>query len=345
MQETLRHSIILLAITSLMASCDSYEPDPADSKSEMQFEIAALSRASETTSQSITSKPFVVYSDMASMDPEPESKYIPIHNATQVSYNASAQQWSYNNPQYWFDGFQYAFVALHPAYVSSMSDILYKNNQLTFKYKQPSNYQTASDLLISTHRRNYSGGKADAVRLSFTHILTNVNIMVSYKGISSGPRSITIDGLTFQNIPIESIYSIKPAPLTGNSEMTSDWVNEEGSQNGWKVKKWGSLNINFPNYATRTAEVNKDAIPLFSKDDALMLLPNPYDPDSPTEVELRYTTDTGEKETISAIIPRGWNPGTNVILSLGIDNGLVQFSISVEDWTDGDTTNTTVPRK
>ncbi len=340
-----RHIILSLILVCLMAACNSQEPQEQSDLSSMTFSVELRSRADVTGSDNITAYPFAVYSDMISMDRTTDSSFITVHDATEVSYNTSDRQWSYNDTRYWFPGFQYSFVAFHPAGTQWLSDIIYSNNRLKFTYTQPSDYEAASDLLISAHRRDYAGGSAETVRFNFTHILTNVNMLVAYKCFTSGPSSITIDNLILRNIPIESTYSIKPSPLTGDSKMTSDWVNDEGSLKGWTVNNRGSLKIEFPAGAPRIIQANKGASRLFSNSDALLLLPNPDDPDFPVKLELNYTTNTGQKETVSTIIPRGWNPRTNLTLSLEIANGLVQFSVSVEDWEDGYTTNTTVPRK
>ncbi len=332
----------------MVACSSSQEPQEQSSSSAMKFSVELGSRAVITSNDNITAYPFAVYGDMISNDgTTSESSPITIHDATKVSYNSQTKQWGYDKTQYWFPGFQYSFVAVqpHPDNAKWLSSFLYSKDRLKFTYTQPSDYKSAPDLLISAHRRDYAGGDADPVRFRFDHILTNVNVLVAYKGFSSGPSSITINELTFNNIPVKSTYSIMPAPLTGDSKMTSDWVNGEGSVDGWTVDRWGSTNIKFRSDAPRIVQANKDALQLFSNSDVLLLLPNPYDPDFPSELELNYTTNTGQTETVSAIIPRGWSPGSNLTLSMEINNGLVQFSVSVEPWKDGSSTNPTVPRK
>ncbi len=339
-----RHTFLSLILACLSAACNSPEPQEQPVSSPMTFGAGLGSRANVTGNDNITAAPFVVYSDMTSMSPSSESSFITIHDATEVSY--SDGQWSYNNTKYWFPGFQYSFVAFHPAGTRYLTGFEYSKNRLEFRYTQPAQYQNAPDLLISAHRCNYAGGDADPVCFDFVHILTNVNILVTYEAPSSGPGSITINNLTFKNIPTESTYSIQPAPLTGDSEMTTDWVNDEDSHKGWSVNGRSNLGIDFSGLGKpRTIQANKEAARLFTDSDALLLLPNPYDPDSPAELELNYTTNTGEGKNLSATIPRGWDPGTSLTLSLKITHGLVQFSVSIEEWKDGSTTDTTVPRK
>lgn len=342
---TFRHIIFSFLIACLTVACTSHEPRQQSGSSSMIFSAELRSRADLTDNDNFTSSPFAVYSDMVSIDRTPESPYITIHDATRVSYDATNSLWYYDNVQYWFPGFQYSFVALHPAVNPFLTDISYSNNRLQFIYTQPNDYTATRDVLMAVHRRDYDDGPADAVRFGFAHILTNINVKVTYNGSSTGPTRLDIIGLTFRNIPTEASYAVKPASLTGSGKMTSDWISDEGTHQGWTVKKHGDLNIDFPAGETRTVEANKGAFPLFSSTDALMLLPNLFDADNPAELDLHYITDKGDRETASATIPTGWDPGANLTLSLIIDNSGVQFSFTVEPWKDGTNTNTTVPRK
>ncbi len=329
----------------LIASCDSSEPVGPTSDTAMEFDVAAISRSSETTSDNITALPFVVYSDMKRLSSTSDNDFIKVHDATEVKYNAQSKKWSYDNTQYWFPDFQYSFVALHPLDATGITERAYQNNRLKLNYTQPKDYSSASDILVSAHRRNCEEGEKDAVSFNFAHILTNMQILISYKGPSSGPTSIKVDNLILKEVPVKSLYSIQPAPLTGDSKMTYDWVYSEDSQKGWTVESRGSVEISFPSAAPREIQANQGAFPLFTNGDALLLLPNPADPDSEAGLELNYTTNTGETESVYAPLPaKGWEPGTKITLSMVIGASAVQMSYTVEDWKEGTTTNTTVPR-
>ncbi len=340
-----RHLISFILFAPLLASCNSHDPQEHSGSASMRFGVDPMTRTHLTENESITSAPFAVFGDMVNFDGKYSPNTVKLHEATVVSYDPAENQWLYDNTQYWIPGYRYSFVAIHPANSTNLSDYLYENNKLSFSYNQPAQYKEASDLLVSAHRREYDGGDTDLVRFGFSHILTNVNVQMSYKGASSGPSSLSIEEMTFKNIPLKSTYSITPAPLTAGSKMTSDWVNDEGSQYGWTVKERGDLEIVFPEGERRIISANGGSFQLFTGNDALLLLPNPDDPDSRAELELTYTTDTGVRETISAVIPAGWNPGNNLNLKWDIGNSSVQFSISVEEWKNGDSTDTTVPRK
>lgn len=340
-----RQVIAYVCVVCLTAACGSQEPAGPSAKSSMEFSADLGTRAVPMTGDNLTAYPFTVFSDMLSIDHTSETKYISILDATEVSFDKYAHQWTYDNTQYWFPGFQYAFVAVHPGADPSLSEAEYQDNRLQLTYIQPSDYTQAPDLLISSHRRDCTSVNSEPVRFSFAHILTNVNVTISYRGMSSGPSSFTVDRLTFKNLPLKSTYSIKPAPLTGDTKMTSDWVNDEGTQQGWTVKERGELNIVFPEAAPRIVYANQGEFRLFSANDTLFLLPDPGKQDEPVELELHYITNTGVEETLTGTLPTGWNPGTSLNLEINIDNGVVQLGITVGDWTFGSATTTTVPRK
>ncbi len=342
----LKYTMLVSAAAGLLTACQSGKDEPRSTGNQVVFTTEVVSRSSVTGNSNITDHPFVVYGDMINMEGGPDHKILPVLNGDKVSYNASTGQWTYDEPRFWFPGFQHSFVALHPANSTHLSTPRYIDSELSFTYTQPLEYTAAPDLLVSAHRRNYTDGKTDAVRFGFSHILTNVNVEVIYNGSSTDPTHITIDDITLRNIPVSSTYAITPAQILNDySSMTTDWVNPDGSQYGWTVGKRGDLVITFPAAAPREIQSNGPGRKLFTDRDALLLLPNPDDPDMRAELEMNYTASDGEKNTVTAVIPVGWDPATAINLLVSIDNGKVQFSFTVEDWKDGSTTNTTVPRK
>ncbi len=328
-----------------MAACDSpAQEEPMADGGTMEFDVASLSRAQSTTIQTITQAPFAIFGDMAFA-----TKTV-VFDGSPVTYNETANGWTYGEDQYWFPKHEHSFVALHPYNSPLISDYIYSDSKLEFTYNYPDNYSDAIDALIATHRRKIGEEKTDnsgVVRFSFAHILTNVNVLVTYKGPSTGPEHITVDDVTFKNIPLKASYSITPAPLTGVSNSTYDWTNEESTFEGWRVDQRGELKIEFPQSGpkVRMIEANKAPELLFTDSDALLLLPNPDKSELPTELMMTYTTSTGETSIVGATIPSGWHPGTGLTLSLKIDNGTVQFSIEVTDWKPTTPIDTTVPRK
>lgn len=327
-----------------MAACESQGPEgPSGGDAIVRFGVGEMSRAESTTNNNITESPFAIYGEMSF------ATKTRVFDGTPVTYNPSADAWTYGEAQYWFPKHEHSFVALHPYGAPTISDYNYSDGRLELKYTYPADYMDATDALIAAHRRRIgedAGSGNDMVRFSFAHILTNVNVLVSYSGPSSGPTHIRVDRMTIKNIPTVATYGIRPAPLTGGSTSTYDWTNDESSYHGWTVDLRGDVVIDFPASGgkERVVETNSDSRLLFGEGDELLLLPNPDYSAVPAEVELTYTTSKGETEQVWSTIPRGWAPGTGMTLSLAIDNGTVQFGISIGEWEQGTTSGTVVPR-
>ncbi len=328
-----------------LASCQSGNDEPAldQTDSRIDFTTEVSSRGEIFTGSNITNRPFLVFGEMRLINASADNDYIKIFDGTKVEYNKSAGKWLYDGTGFWFPNFQHTFAAVYPEKNVCIRNKTFENNSLKLSYTQASNYASAEDLLVATHRRNYTGGKAEIVKFEFAHILSNVNIQVSYRGPSYGPSSITVTHLTFNEFPTSATFTIKPAPLTGGSQMTSDWVYEEDTYMGWSLNNTGTLYIPFKN--KKAVQTNGEAVQLFSSSDPLIVLPNPDESADPIELELSYTTNTGEEKTAYATLPINWNPGSSLNLSLEIINDNIQFSYDIEDWEVGANTNTTVPRK
>ncbi len=341
----LRHTVILLTISFLTAACDSNEPADTESDAAMKFEVASLSRAVLATADNFKQNPFAVYADKTF------GTTIPVFNGETVTFHSSLGCWTYSGTQYWFPKHEYSFIALYPAELPDISDIDYSDSKLEFTYSYPAkNYSDAKDLMISTHRRKYNSEEtATPVRFTFAHILSNVNVSVAVKESAPDAAPIQINGLTFKNIPIRATYSVTPAQLDDESLSTDGRVNGDDTFGGWKVDEKGDVEISFSEANGNFKEIPLDTKPhyLFSNDDALLLLPNPYES---TELILSYTTFTesgavSSPKTATVTIPKEWKPGTSMSLALTIINQKIQFSFSVAEWKAADNPiNSTVPR-
>ncbi len=344
----LRHSFILLTLSCLLTACASSDSgeEPAAAGA-MRFGVDAVSRAALTTSGNLSSHPFAVFGDMANVDDLSDDKWISVLNATEVRYDASAKQWDYDDTRYWFPGYQYSFVAVHPAGASRIRDFNFSDNQLKFTYTQPSDYKTTEDILVAAHRRNFFDGNSSPVIFSFSHILSNINIRVTYINPVSDAKPLIVNSVDFIDVPLIATYAITPAPLSSTASMTGDFTFSPDSFEGWTITDRGNLSVRFPDTADQIRGIPPDSKPhlLFSSSDALLLIPNPA---APTELTVSYTTydATGShpvSETFS--IPQGWRPGMNYTLSFEITNGKTLFSVDVSPWLPGDDIEATVPRK
>lgn len=345
----LRYIMLYAASLCMLASCKSGDDSPEDN-AEMTFVTEVNSRTEITGSDNITNFPFLVYGDMIRISQQPNQTLLTNFTGEEVRFDNSAGKWVYDKTRLWFPGFQYSFIGLHPSATPNMSGIDYSDSQLKFTYTLPSDFRNTDDLLIATHRRNYFEGKTDAVRFKFGHILSNLNIVVSYNNPTiDASKQLIVNSITFKNIPTKASYSISPAKLTGNSFMTYDWMYGDGTADGWSVLDRGDVSVRFYQLGGGAGMIPNDSKehPLFSNSSALLLLPNP---DNPTEMTISYTTFDNSSPNSrdyeeTATIPGGWNAGMSYALKISISQGSVQIGFDVAEWMPGDSTSSIVPRR
>ncbi len=348
----LRYLLLVTPLSWGIAACQSGVEEPATgtADNEITFNPEVATRSSLVSKENITSLPFSVFSGMNNMVPQTDSKFHIIQNPEEVRYDPSSDKWVCKTPSFWFPGFQHSFVALYPADAPALSSTLYSESQLKFTYNYPTgNFNDATDLLVSTHRRNYNGGQTDPVRFRFSHILSKINVTVVYVSPPEASNGLAITDITFKNIPVRSDYAITPASINGDDNMTYDFEYPAGTLDGWAVAERGDLNISFDESGenSRIIPINLDPINIFSSDDSLLLLPNP---DADTEMTITYKildhNGSPEREVTSSVtIPKGWDPGLTYTLSLSITNRKILFSFDVADWIPTDPITTVVPRK
>ncbi len=332
----------------LLAACQSGVDEPEVSAGMITFATEEASRSNTATNSSITDLPICVYGDMFRRDDSAETTLHSTFDATELRYDTSNGQWTYDRPQYWFPGYQYSFVAFCPANTSNLSSINYQNSQLQFTYNYPvSDYRKADDLLVTAHRRNYIEGTDGTVIFQFSHILSNISIQVEYVDPTGEALPLVINSITLRRIPVKADYSIVPATLSPNGWMTSDFNHLPGTVDGWTLTDRGDLTIQFPDKGSdaRTIPSDDSYHSLFSADKPLLLLPNP---EEATAMTISYTTFENnliKSKTDELTIPISWLPGAKYNLSLRISNRTTIFGVTVTDWKEGTTTDTTVPRK
>ncbi len=316
----------------------------------MTFAVGDVSRASTTDASTITKSPFAVFGDM---HPEDGSLLTVTHDGTLVSYTDGA--WSYSGTQYWFPKHEHSFVAVHPASViTGPGTYQYNNSQLSFTYNYPSDFRQAADILLATHRRWYdlnSSYKAFPVFFRFHHLLSRIRFQVTVKDSGVEQCYLVITGITFKDITTSATYTVSPAPIPANSTQTDDG----GSDEGWTFTGTSDLNISFPEEGSDLLnKVPGDSQPhmILADNDPLLVLPTT----TPTSLEITYKMyvpstqnpgdyDLKEERTVIQTVPIGFAPGKNYLLSLSMVRGIILFNVSVTEWEEGTTTDTSVPRK
>lgn len=228
-------SILTIAsISATACSSDSGSTDsPADGM-EMRFTASTDTRAALVNSTTIKSTPFAVYGEYTLTGNSSANPAI-LFNATPVTFTNGA--WSYGTPQYWFPGYTYSFIALHPGVeTNGITSKDYSDNTLSFTYTLPSDYTKATDILTAVHQRKYTMGQGHPVSFKFTHILSRINFTahISSKGADQGniTSKVLIKRLVLRNISNSASFSITPSPITGETEsdyFVSGWTNHSES--------------------------------------------------------------------------------------------------------------------
>lgn len=333
-----------------LGACTSGSEEPSGEAREVVFTADGTTRAALTDGATLLQYPFAVYGDMASLESGKDNSIALMCEGEKVTYNASAGQWGYDDPMYWFSGFEYSFTAIQPVSSPNLSDFHYLENQLDFTYTQPGDYKDADDVLVSTHRRRYTGGSTSPVSFRFSHALANLKLTMSYiDPTESETATLNVTGLTFRNVPTEGRFAISPASLSSVGYMTDDWTHPASSADGWEILSRGDVSIKFPadGAGARKSANDETARPIFTGDDALLLLPNP---EAGTELTLSYVIEDGKggtrpEQSFTAVIPAGWSRGKTCVLALSVNNKQVNIKINVAEWNPTDPEDVTVPRK
>ncbi len=353
-RKTIYLQLILLTVgIGFLTACQSDGSEPVNG-AEMVFTTNVLSRTSCIDNTNLTQHPFAVYGDFYNLDDSDidieDRDFIKPYNGTVVKYDASLNKWTYDDLRYWFSGYQYAFVAKMPDKTISVSAIKYNKGLFKFTYNQPSSYDTAEDVLIATHRRNFIGGHPDAVRLQFAHILSKINIGVKYiDPFVDENYPLYITGFVFEDIPTSANYAVEPAPLSGNSNMTDDAIYPDGEE-GWDINRTNDYTVKFPANALPSGDAitNDGKVhQVFTDDRALLLLPCP---DEDINITINYTTynyqtKQRDEKTATVTVPGGWKAGQTLNLTLTFVNNSVKLDYEVAPWEENTIIDTTVPRK
>ena len=332
------------ALAPLMISCSSDDSEPKCAGSdELVFVTAEHSRALESTTGNLTQKPFTIYGDAYLATGEGD--LTELMNGRQATYNTSEKKWNYGTTIYWFPNHVHSFVALHPIEAinntRTVTDVRYSDGQLSFNYTHPSDYKSASDLLVATHRRQYVqelGKAVDPVSFTFEHILSVLDIRIKYYeelAYSNGNNRIEVTEIVLDGINISGSYSVLPDDLTSaNARSGTDTHKESG---------WSNLNSGARSFKGN-ADVHINGCydtqyntfkPVFKNNDAIIVLPK-----APGDVKLSmtfrlYVNGTyAADHTLSTVLENAeWKAGQKITYNLQVSVGeILHGGCTVEDW-------------
>ncbi|MDE5839227.1 MAG: fimbrillin family protein, partial [Paramuribaculum sp.] len=319
-------------------SCAS---DPADNPEgegvELSFATDGSSRASVTTAINTKGSRFAVSGDMIKAEQgNSGSKRMVIFNNTEVEYDGT--HWNYDEPRYWIPGYEYSFVAIHPAYFLSgtVNDSRYSSSALSFRYTIPIldedriNRDELTDITAATHRRRYNDDghfSAIPVRLNFFHALSRITFQLKYYGEAD---KVTITGIELEGVDKTATFTLVPAPLLDGATQTDDYSLSwsDRSDRGTLI---ADVNVDVGNGETQR---------LCPDNDALFMIPQPDNKGIIMKISYIYDRGNGPKElTLTAPAQiGGWEAGKiysySIALNLVEEKGNLYFDVNVTDWTE-----------
>lgn len=331
------YSVFAAAVIGGLAACTSSHETEELQSAQVQFRASEISRSSLTTIETLRANgsSFAVYGDMVSTSNAAATSTV-VFNGTEVKYADGA--WSYSDPQYWFPGQTYSFVALHPATFTGLGETPnYENNNLSFQYTYPESYDYAQDILVAAHRRKYTPGNPHAVAFDFGHIMARLNFVAKVDPNVQG--EFVIDRMSLHNVSNSATFTVSPSPITNGNE-TYDFSGEWTAHNEANATLFDIT----PNVTVNAAENTV----IFKADDPLMIIPQSVN--SGVEVSLTYhrigTVNpiivTANLFSVAIAAHNGeWQAGKsyNYTFTLGDSEYIVFSEASAQDWNEAEGAN------
>lgn len=330
------YSVFAAAAISALAACTSSPETEELPSAQVQFRASEISRSSLTTAETIKNSSFAVYGDMVSSS-NPSATPVVVFDGTEVKYADGA--WSYTNPQYWFPGQTYSFVALHPANPAGIEAPEYENNSLNFTYTSPTNYTEAVDILTAAHRRQYQPGNPHAVAFGFGHIFARLNFVAKIDPALGEGNTVTISRLALRNVSTKATYSIKPAAISGGTQtddFTGAW-SDFSEPTGTLFETNNNVTVN-----------SGDQVEIFPIDNPLLVIPQNLSQDIRVEITYSQSGTDANPRTAEAnifapsLIHNGvWLAGQTYTYTFTLDNsGYITFNNpTVQDWNEAEGAN------
>lgn len=332
---------LLFFVACLASSCTSDAPDDVDVRkgSEVSFGVSDLTRT-VTTDINTPGSAFAVYGDMKEGNQADPSV---LFDKTEVKYQNG--RWDYEGAQYWFPGCEHSFVAITP--LSVLDNASYSQSALSFTYTIPttdgnlSDKNDVPDILVATHRRLYESenenqNKNTKVVFWFGHVMSLINIAPKLDdNIMSKDEYIEFHTLELSGFKTTATFEILPAPRQSNSQ-TDDRMIGVTEQKG---EGSGHLTIEFK---APVQVKNGESVSLFDDKEALIMLPQTFDPGSETKIILTYTVnnDPSIKQVTIPLQNLQWESGKGYTYRFTINRqGLLFGTTTITDWEKMGTTN------
>ena len=307
-------TLMLLATLASAASCSSgSEPDLPETATmmEIMFDVDGSTRA--TVTSSIKSGNFLVFGEFNTTNSNGvliNGEYFKgiktIFNGNKVS----SPNWACTeNPQYWLVGQEYSFVAVHP--YPATTDLKYytfsePDSKVTFNYTLPQDLSMMADIVVAADRRKFlldSNGNASKVKLTFGHILSQIDIQVAidenqmYEDETdkatypfNQDEFIRFHKIDFVGIKDSATFTFAPEGMPGDAATNQCDVTETIAEDVKNAEYSMALSKETGNTAKKdditNNRVSKSIIP---SGQALLMLPQSFATDSEAKMVLSYS--------------------------------------------------------
>lgn len=268
------YPLLTLALISACTSSNDDEPAPEPMPDVISFSISTEAISDSASSRGITinhpsgMSEFKLYAPLwEEVNGGYEFRGYEIED--EIVSKGADDEWTTSIPYYWPQGKRYLnFMAFHPANVEgwSIASSPYTSpDQLRFYYTPPADSKKQHDLLFAFNHEmlNYSGDTSRRVKLTFSHILTNIRF------------NIVGDAKTVRSITLKNFYGGGGFHPEGSGYMYSwDYNNFENNAPAPRV--------------SYTVDIPEDGV--IGDDQTLIIIPQQAQWDSSIEVTMRDGT-------------------------------------------------------
>ena len=230
---------------------------------------------------------------------------------------SSGENWTFTGTYYWPLNDYVQFFAY--ATDDAVTEYGVSTGLPTLKYTIASDVQLQKDFVVA--QANDKKKMAEALQLTFTHALTQVNFSV----IGADNSTYKISSVSIEGVAESGVYSFKTGKWTAGSETTGKYT--------------------YPIASNASVSSSTTAVPLDQQGGILMLMPQTMT--NTAQIKISYSVYDGETEISKSedtVIPlketAAWEAGKKVRYTLKLANNAatMTFAPEVGPWADNDDT-------
>lgn len=314
---------ILLAVTAVLAitSCSQNEEfeNPAQ-KTEIGFNtiVSNTTRAAVTDIEGLKKSGFTVYAYNTGAEKVGAALTNPIMDGLAVTH-PNGGNWTFTGTYYWpFNDYVQFFAYATDVAVTEYS-VAGEAGYPTLKYAIASTADQQKDFVVAKVLDQQK--IAEALQLSFSHALTQINFSV----IGVDNNKYKISSISIEGVAASGVYSFETGKWTATSNETSG-------------------KYTYPIAADASVSSSTTAVALDQPNGALMLMPQAMTENA--NIKINYSVYSGETQisqsesTIQLKETSAWEAGKKVRYTLKLANGAASmtFAPEVGPWSTTDDT-------